>query len=81
MTVETTKRQVLERAANVIAEAKAVVEQTMSPALTPKNFAKIGTVFASIGSAEFLQNAYLLDKNKTMTQGLNEAMRKFLLER
>jgi hypothetical protein len=81
MTVEVTKKQVLDRAVQVIIEAQAAVEKTMRPALTPKNFSKIGTVFSSIASAEFLQHTYMLEKNKTYAQGLNDAMRKTLMER
>jgi len=81
MTVEATKKQVLDRAVQVIVEAQGAVEKTMKPALTPKNFSKIGTIFSCIGSAEFLQHAYMLDKNKQYAQGLNDAMRKFLIER
>jgi hypothetical protein len=50
-------------------------------ALTPKTtFAKIGTVFARVGSTAFVLNAYLLDKNKLAIGGLHEAMRQYLLE-
>ena len=81
MTVEVTKKQVLNRAAQVIGEAQEAVEKVMKPALTPKNFSKIGAVFSQIGSAEFVQHTYMLEKNKTYVQGLNDAMRKFLMER
>jgi hypothetical protein len=81
MTAEATKKQVLDRAVAVILEAQGAIEKTMKPALTPKNFAKIGSVFACIGSSEFMHHAYMLEKNKTYAHGLNEAMRKFLLER
>lgn len=81
MTVEVNKKQVLERAEHVIAEAKVTVERAMRPALTPKNYAKIGAVFACIGSTEFVQNAFMLEKNKAYTGGLNDIMRKFLVER
>lgn len=70
MTVEATKRQVIERAANVVTEAKVAVEKMMKPALTPKNFAKIELVFSFVGSAEFLQNMYLLEKNKLAVSDL-----------
>jgi hypothetical protein len=80
MTVEDKKKQVLERSANVILEIQATVEQTMKLSLTPKNFAKIGTVFARVGSTTFVQNAYLLEKNKLAIGGLHEAMQQYLLE-
>jgi len=81
MQLEDKKKQVLERAANVITDAQGVVEKAMKPALTPKNFARIATVFTSIGSTTFLINAYTLEKNKTIVCGLHDAMQKFLAER